>query len=418
MLRRFKKWAAGKKGCEPAPAPPAVTEAAYHALEQQLLELQTRFYVFLEDHGRQYGEHQHILASTMLGVGTNLTAAKQPASALNFQRIALAVSPTIVDGYRQLFETCIRLHQPELALEAFGHALNLPVAEASTKRSAAPSITVDDLLQRRRRPSSSQCVTIFTSLMPRRFDVQKAAVESWLRGGFVVRSVNVRKEIDELTDVFPKVDFVEFTSKKGSLAPIDHLCRLMAEDENPIIGLVNSDIIFLDATNLLRQLESEHLHSLVFGHRQDLQSPADTIGQPYREGFDYFFMERESWRKIAGTCLLMGAPWWDYWVPLAARLNGLVLKKVEDVQIVHMMHPFTYDVKTSLHYARSFWRDFAVAARSVEPGAHDEFAALLCRAGRTLTAEPLADTPENFNRLFDFGFMAKVMIDAGTNVLN
>lgn len=409
MIRRFKKWASGEKA-----STSDATEAAYRAIENRLGELQSRLQVFFDEHGRQYGEHQHVLASALLGTGAILTKTNEPQRALNFQRVGLAISPEIVDGYRHLFQTCIDLRHADMALEAFGCALNLPIVETPPRRGGAPVVSLDDLLERRRTPATPQPLTIYTSLMPRRLDVQKAAIDSWLRAGFVVRSVNIRKEIDELAPSFPNIDFIEFVSEDGFLVPIAHLCHLMAADENPIVGLVNSDIIFLDPKKLLRTLQTEHRHSLVFGHRYDLQSPADTIGRPYREGFDYFFMEREDWRKLAGTHLLMGAPWWDYWVPLVARMHGLVLKKPRDAQIVHIMHPFTYDTKISLHYAHKFWGDFAVAAREVEPGAHDEFAALLCRAGRMLTQELSLESPDSFNRLFDFGFMAKVMIDAST----
>lgn len=296
MIRQLKKWAQGTRGCELVAAANA-TETAYRAVENRLLELQMRVYAFFEDHNRQYNEHQHILAATMLGVGTNLTAAEQPRRALNFQRIGLAVSPKIVEGYLHLLETCVHLRQTNIALEAFGGALSLPIAEAPAASSAAPDISLDGLLEYRRPPESRLPMTIFTSLMPRRLDVQKAAIDSWLRAGFVIRSVNVKKEIDELADIFPNVDFIEFTSQDGFLVPIAHLCGLMAKDENRIVGIVNSDIIFLDAANLIRNLQAEYRHSLVFGHRYDLQSPADTIGRPYHEGFDYF----HGTRKLAQT---------------------------------------------------------------------------------------------------------------------
>src|SRR4051794_18798572 len=53
--------------------------------------LEDKFSEFTDSYYRQFGEHQHLLANSILGAGTALMAGNRHQEAVNFLRLAMAV---------------------------------------------------------------------------------------------------------------------------------------------------------------------------------------------------------------------------------------------------------------------------------------------------------------------------------------
>src|SRR5262245_59480011 len=80
-------------------------------------------------------------------------------------------------------------------------------------------------------------------------EYQRLCVESWLACGFKVLSVNPREEIEPLARRFPEIEFVPVDSDAravtGRALPfIADLLRELAASSVPVVGIINSDIVF------------------------------------------------------------------------------------------------------------------------------------------------------------------------------
>jgi hypothetical protein len=62
-------------------------------------------------------------------------------------------------------------------------------------------------------------------------------------------------------------------------------------------------------------------HDLVYGTRMDVDNLDDDDGEEYTIGFDYFFLSREMAAIYPSSKLCIGAPFWDYWMPVRAIVS-------------------------------------------------------------------------------------------------
>lgn len=196
---------------------------------------------------------------------------------------------------------------------------------------------------------------IATSIAPGNRESQKAAVASWLRLGCRVISVNSTGEIDQLADAFPEVRFYETHRTAANLTGkplvyLDDIFRALEESGAEICGIVNSDILLTEEAALVRFLASETPQSMVFGSRLDVPSLESREGEEFTVGFDYFFFDRSLIARYPRTDFCLGAPWWDYWVPLVPLLLNLPAKRITSPVAFHPKHPTKWD--------ENLWDDF------------------------------------------------------------
>lgn len=189
---------------------------------------------------------------------------------------------------------------------------------------------------------------IFTSIAPAGFEKQSRAIHSWCQHGFEPCSLNTPGEIEVLQADYPQVTFLEvdqdaraFTGKP--LVYLDDFLNTISSASGPVAGIVNSDIIFRSQKSLTELFAKHARNGLVFGSRIDINSPADVQGQVYFQGFDFFFMDQSVTGIYPPTRLCMGAPMWDYWVPLMASIKRLGCKHLKTPLAYHVKHPQQWD---------------------------------------------------------------------------
>lgn len=197
-------------------------------------------------------------------------------------------------------------------------------------------------------------IAVATSIMPamsRRnagsvFDsgYQKLCIRSWLDCGFRVTSVNPPDEIPDLARAYPEVTFVptESTSMSGGrrLPYIADLLRVLSEAPEPVVGIVNSDLVFEPSAAWGTWLPGTVGTAVVTGQRHDATSLFDGSFRKYYWGFDFFFFDGKSARDLLETAspFAMGLPWWDYWLPAALSLKGRQVLTLERPTVVHLIH--------------------------------------------------------------------------------
>jgi hypothetical protein len=205
--------------------------------------------------------------------------------------------------------------------------------------------TMPVVFQRR---ATGRTVGVVTSFMPRRIEAQRAALQSWRAAGLSVVSVNSRMEAAELREHFPDVTFKLIDQPiediRGRLfVPIRAMIQAAKESSADICGIINSDIEFRGDESFFDSVRREAPGALVFGNRIDVADAAATSGKAFRNGYDFFFWSRENSDLFEETPMMLGLPWWDFWLPLHAHSQGLKIKRVVTSGMVHLLHPIGWD---------------------------------------------------------------------------
>jgi hypothetical protein len=189
-------------------------------------------------------------------------------------------------------------------------------------------------------------VTIATSLAPRDIDGQQQAIQSWLNMGFHVISLNSTEELPFFQERFSGVEFVvaqrNAKLKYGkSLVYLDDVLEVLQKGNSPICGIVNSDIHLRDS-RLYPFVIKEAVGALVYGARIEVNSLNDSDGYMDPCGFDYFFLDRDLIHYYPKEEYCLGAPWWDFWMPLIALGYNIPAKKLMTHHAFHLSHAPKY----------------------------------------------------------------------------
>lgn len=195
---------------------------------------------------------------------------------------------------------------------------NLPIiieSEAELNEQQNDNVRKNELLN----TGSSTKIIVATSIQPNRIELQKMAINTWLKVGFKVVSLNTKEEVDMLEQYFPNVQFqiVERSAKDRYGKPYIYIydfMRYLDSTDVEICGIINSDIHFRDVKNdFIDFIREEASNSLVYGHRLDVNNIDDSYGN-LSNGVDYFFFDKNliSIYKDDGLC--MGQPAWDWWM--------------------------------------------------------------------------------------------------------
>jgi hypothetical protein len=124
-------------------------------------------------------------------------------------------------------------------------------------------------------------------------------------------------------------------------------------DKQQSLLLTNADIAF--DSELFRLLPTLDSFGVYYGHRMDIEAAASNPNQLaprgiYEWGFDYFIVPQAFSDALKSTGafpaeFLVGEPWWDYALPVAAVALGFPLKRLTTPKPLafHYAHPARYD---------------------------------------------------------------------------
>lgn len=177
-------------------------------------------------------------------------------------------------------------------------------------------------------------ITLITSLMPVRHEIQRLAVNSWLGYGVRVLSINSDDEIELLRDVYPDVTFITAPrdARRRYGKPYVYMADMISalrHSDHEIVGIINSDIV-LNSSSLpfMRAIKDAARHCIVYGHRFDVDNIKEIAAKPdegdlFVGGIDWFIFPRERADLLADQPFIFGCPWWDLWLPVLASINKL-----------------------------------------------------------------------------------------------
>ena len=211
---------------------------------------------------------------------------------------------------------------------------------------------------------------VATSIVPDRdHALHRAALDSWRAAGCEVISVNGAGEAAAVRAAYPDISVVTAptTAERFAHKPVPYIHDLLkalgsacAAQEVALagctVGIINADIFFRPVPNFGDQLRREAQGALILGPRVDVDASASfTAYRPsgeetYSVGYDYFFMSGDLLDDFADSPFCIGMPFWDYWMPLAALLQGRPLKSLNAPVALHVRHDTRWDSSVYLFF--------------------------------------------------------------------
>lgn len=198
-------------------------------------------------------------------------------------------------------------------------------------------------------------------------------VASWRRQGLAVRSVHYEEEraliaapLDGVEYLFlPRPSSAEPGNPKPALASLLAAAGAAAE---PVCAIANADLLVRPVAGLADRLRREAEGALVISSRLDLDDPWAETGTVYRDGYDVFVFDRALASALPDLGLIMGEPWWDYWLPLTAAFRGVRLKRTPTPFALHLRHPLAYSDRLWRRFGRVLYDHVTGAALRADPG--------------------------------------------------
>ena len=180
---------------------------------------------------------------------------------------------------------------------------------------------------------------ILTTISPTNIDNQQQAVNSWLKLGHTVYSLNSKNDIEQIKSNFD-IEFVEVENLGTTEFKKDYVRLNAFTDwikENGSALIINSDIeIYGDV-----EIKDEPKTIQVFSRNDYAVNINNSI--KFNSGFDAFYLTKEFCMWIPKSRLVIGQCHWDYYLPLMAIKHGFILKSPDKSNMYHKKHKLQYD---------------------------------------------------------------------------
>ena len=193
-------------------------------------------------------------------------------------------------------------------------------------------------------------VNLVTSVAPHNVENQRRAMDSWLRAGFSVTSLNAAAEIDRCREFFPELQFHPVGRDANAecgrpLVYLDDVFAFLRNTGADICGLINSDIHLRADTAAIDYVLEQARGSLLLTCRTDVESLEDRTGEVFKHGIDVFFFDKGILDLVPSSKFCLGQPWWDYWLPtcVLGMQKQIALKLVTFPFIAHVRHASNWD---------------------------------------------------------------------------
>jgi acetolactate synthase regulatory subunit len=193
-------------------------------------------------------------------------------------------------------------------------------------------------------------VNLVTSVAPHNVENQQRAIDSWLRAGFSVISMNAESEIDQTRRLFPELKFQPVTRDASSecerpLVYLDDVFAFLRKNGTQVCGLINSDIHLRAGEAAVQYVVEQARGSLLLACRTDVESLESRTGEVFKHGFDVFLFDKGVLDLVPSSQFCLGQPWWDYWFPscILKMQRQIPLKLVTFPFIAHIRHPSDWD---------------------------------------------------------------------------
>jgi len=216
---------------------------------------------------------------------------------------------------------------------------------------------------------------VFTTINPNgNFEAQNEAMSSWA-SKFNIYSVNTKKEIVIIKDLYPYVNFIEsentfdfdiskfrtppFTVLKTQkrLIKLNAILDSIKKTDGQYFCITNSDIILNSEKLSNLSLEKYLSDGLIISTRYELENTK--INKPFSAGYDVFIFDKKNINILFNDNYVIGMPWWDYWVPLIS-LKHIKLYHIDNKAFLHRTHATNYSLEYWIKFGDHLYNDIVV----------------------------------------------------------
>lgn len=206
---------------------------------------------------------------------------------------------------------------------------------------------------------------IVTSISPNNNQRQIRSIESWVKYGYDIVSINSRHE-SFLKDEFKNIEFIEtsqYISIFGKYYPsINAIVDYIKGNGDTLI--LNSDIeihgdVKVKTDGLTIFSRNEHSGDYLDSHK-------------FESGFDGFYLTKEIAKKLPKTNLMIGQCHWDYWLPLSAFRLGYKIYSPKYSPLFHESHKVAYGNVQWNHTGKIFAKElgYSGTTSAISTNAH------------------------------------------------
>jgi glycosyltransferase involved in cell wall biosynthesis len=196
-------------------------------------------------------------------------------------------------------------------------------------------------------------ITLATSLSTTaNLQNQRQAVESWLKLGFDVISVNTPDDCQRLAKLHPEISC--YPAKRSSATKgevfIDDITAVLKQQNTAVCGIIAPDTC-LFGDNLFDTLWHEARQYPVYGDRTDIEPVIPCTKFPLSR-YGYIFFNRTIADVFSQAEFTLGSPWWDYWAVYKTLKENGVLRKIITPAAFRIIQPAEDNLSAWLHYAQ------------------------------------------------------------------
>ncbi|MGL5082744.1 MAG: glycosyltransferase family 2 protein [Microcoleaceae cyanobacterium] len=317
---------------------------------------------------------------------------------LRFSRHAqLFVVDDLIGGFRSYDEQRSKLFFDQYMNEV-ELAINQEIEQTSYVSQAhhipAPqpiTFTNHEIIETRQRLGLIDEIVLVTSIAPKGFEKQSAAIDSWISLGFKVISLNNYEEVQQLQPLYEGIKGIEFHTVSRDarqeagrpLVYVDDVFQYLRENGTDICGIINSDIQLKADRNFMSFVLDHAKESMVFGSRVDIDAQEHLDGEVFIHGFDVFFLNKDFLNLFPPSKFCLGLPWWDYFVPCMMLQQGVQLKYLSPTVAYHVKHPANYSdelwKKMGIHFTEFFLPKLSLSFQEMLDNEPDELKSKLSR---------------------------------------
>jgi hypothetical protein len=174
----------------------------------------------------------------------------------------------------------------------------------------------------------------------------RMCIDSWMRAGYTVMSVNSRHEAGRVREMYPDVTVLEVERDGQEITgrPQVYLSDMLAyavKSDQPFFAIANADVLIMtDASESLNGWHPEE--GFAYSNRLDI---ADLNGAnpQLHGGVDFVIVNANDLLGLEFPDFLFGTPWWDYWLPLALNCKGVKGHRLTQNSLPVIAHLFHQD---------------------------------------------------------------------------
>jgi len=249
-----------------------------------------------------------------------------------------------VEEVNNLIESEISENKWTVAIEENNHNTILYLNDSGSSEKTNNKITDEK--------DEDSSITLITSINPKALTYQDDCIDTWTSISKKIYSFNSEEEISILYNRYPNITFVPIKRDGKELVgkPLvffEDIIAKLDELEGEYFGYINADIYLnrtaINTSDFIKNIQSELEHGMLYSHRIDVELEKPKPNSVYDVGYDLFFFKKNHLSNTEAGKLLIGMPWWDYYLLFSRLLNGVKISRIEPSIVFHRNHVPNYN---------------------------------------------------------------------------